>query len=269
MKRQSPAGSRKARSGPKTIVLIPSFNTGAILENVVKEALSVHPDVWLLIDGSTDQSHQPLESIRSQNTGLRITVFPKNEGKGSTLLKGAILAKSQGFSHFISMDADGQHPASHIPSLLNAVQGNPDALIMGQPVFDQSAPKIRLWGRKLTLMMTDIETGFGGLGDTLYGFRAYPIDPFLKAFAATSHARGYDFDPEIAVRLFWDGLRPVQVSIPVRYIDASEGGVSHFHYLRDNIKLTFLHFRLIPEGIYRRTMNTMRGMMPRTPFPKT
>jgi len=268
MKKKTPARSGQVRSNPKTIILIPSFNTGAVLEHVVKDALSVHPDVWLLIDGSTDQSYQTLDRFRNQHSGFRITVFQKNEGKGSTLLKGALLAKTEGFTHFVSMDADGQHPASHVPMLLESIRQNPDALVMGQPVFDKSAPKIRLWGRKLTLMMTDIETGFGGLGDTLYGFRAYPIDPFLKAFASTSHARGYDFDPEIAVRLFWNGLRPVQVSIPVRYFEASEGGVSHFHYLRDNLKLTLLHFRLIPEGLHRWVLNRMRSALPRNPFPK-
>ena len=78
--------------------------------------------------------------------------------------------------------------------------------------------------------MTDLETGFYGLGDTLYGFRVYPLDAFLKAFSHTHFARGYDFDPEIAVRIFWQGVRPFQIDIPVRYFDASEGGVSHFHY---------------------------------------
>jgi len=123
---------------------------------------------------------------------------------------------------------------------------------MGQPVFGKEAPAARVHGRKLTSFWTNLETLWCGLGDTLFGMRVYPLTPFLAAFGQTPFARGFDFDPEIAVRLAWLGCRPVRVPVEVRYLATEEGGVSHFHYLRDNIKLTLLHFRLVPEFLLLR-----------------
>lgn len=234
------------------VVLIPSYNTGRILKSVVLSALNSHPDVWLLVDGSDDGSFESLEILQSSHDGFRLIVSEKNRGKGETLFQGAKLAKQEGFTHCITMDSDGQHPATYLPALVEQAERCPEALIMGKPIFDETVPNIRLQGRKLTIGMTNFESGFYGLGDTLYGFRCYPIGPFLKAFSQTRFARGYDFDPEIAVRMFWLETRPVQLEIPVRYLDASEGGISHFHYLRDNVKLTFLHFRLVPEYLFLR-----------------
>jgi hypothetical protein len=97
----------------------------------------------------------------------------------------------------------------------------------------------------LTIFWTELETLGAGLGDTLFGMRVYPIKSLCHVMKATGFARGYDFDPEVAVRLVWEGVRPVQLKVPVRYFSKAEGGISHFHYLRDNVKLTFLHFRLM------------------------
>ena len=236
----------------QVVVLIPSYNTGRILASVVREALGRHDHVWVLVDGSTDGSADPLRTWSSEFPGFRLIEFSENRGKGATLLEGARLAVEAGFTHGISMDSDGQHPADYLPNLVAWAERESDALIMGRPVFDESVPLVRLMGRQLTLAMTDYESAGYGLGDTLYGFRVYPLEPLLQAFEQTRCARGYDFDPEIAVRLFWLGIRPVQVSIPVRYLSAEAGGVSHFHYLRDNVKLTLLHFRLVPEFLFQK-----------------
>jgi hypothetical protein len=116
---------------------------------------------------------------------------------------------------------------------------------MGQPVFGADVPKARLYGRQLTIFWTDLETLYTGLGDSLFGMRVYPLRELCAVMQTTLFARGYDFDPEVAVRLVWKGLRPVQLPVPVRYFSKEEGGVSHFNYLRDNVKLTILHFRLM------------------------
>lgn len=239
-------------SNPKPVILIPSYNAGSILRSVVQGALEQYPHVWLLIDGSTDDSFQDLSGWGQKYPYFKLIHFHENKGKGATMLKGATIAFEEGYTHVISMDSDGQHPATYIPHLIQKIQADPKTLVMGKPIFDETVPAIRLNGRKLTIGMTHFETGFYGLGDTLYGFRAYPVEPFLKAFSQTIFARGYDFDPEIAVRMFWLGIRPVQLKIPVKYLDKSEGGVSHFHYFRDNVKLTFLHFRLVPEYLFFR-----------------
>jgi hypothetical protein len=123
---------------------------------------------------------------------------------------------------------------------------------MGEPQFGPDAPLARLRGRRLTILWTDLESGWSGLGDTLFGMRVYPVQPLRRVFRQTPFARGFDFDPEAAVRLFWMGLRPVRVPVPCVYLPVGAGGVSHFRYVRDNVKLTLLHFRLMPEFLFWR-----------------
>ena len=234
------------------VILMPSYNTGPLLREVVGEVLETPYSLWLVVDGSTDGSHEPVKAAFASRPRFRILESSRNQGKGAVLLEAAREAAQAGYTHILTMDADGQHPVAAIPQLLEAAQSRPEALIMGKPVFGKDVPLSRLHGRKLTNWWTDLETGGCGLGDTLFGMRVYPLKAFLRAFSQTSHARGFDFDPEIAVRLVWLGLEPIQIPVPVRYIPREQGGVSHFHYLRDNLKLTWLHFRLVPEYLFFR-----------------
>jgi hypothetical protein len=73
----------------------------------------------------------------------------------------------------------------------------------------------------------------------------------------TTWMRRFDFDAEAAVRLCWSGIRPINVDVPVRYPSASEGGVSHFRYGRDNLLLTWMHIRLVC-GLLRRLPSMVR-----------
>jgi hypothetical protein len=239
----------------KPIVMIPSYNTGAdLLRETVAGALQTGFDVLVIVDGSTDGSADSLEQRAGGGANLRVLRKPRNTGKGDSLRRAAELVVKDHYTHALVMDSDGQHPAAAIAPMIALARENPGAIIMGQPVFGAEAPRARVHGRKLTSFWTDIETLWCGLGDTLFGMRVYPLQPFLAAFRQTSFARGFDFDPEIAVRMTWLGCRPIPYTVPVRYLRADEGGVSHFHYLRDNCKLTLLHFRLVPELILIRLL---------------
>ena len=85
----------------------------------------------------------------------------------------------------------------------------------------------------------------------LFGFRVYPIAPLIAVMAESPWMRRFDFDPEAAVRLVWRGVRPVNLPAPVRYLRPEEGGVSHFHYGRDNALLTWMHLRLLAGAFAR------------------
>lgn len=242
----------------RAAVLIPSYNTGSRLPETVRAALAQTPDVRVVIDGSTDHSDEALDLLRPEHPGLRVIRLPENRGKGAAVLAGIDALISEGFTHALTMDADGQHPAEAIPRLIEEAHREPEALVMGKPLFGPEVPKARLYGRRLTIFWTDLETLGIGLGDTLFGMRVYPLAPLREVFRQTAFARGFDFDPEVAVRLCWAGHRPVQVPVAVRYFKAEEGGVSHFHYLRDNVKLTWLHFRLMPGFLLRRWPRMLR-----------
>lgn len=227
------------------LVLIPSYNTGRRLLGTVLGALKAWTNVWVVIDGSDDGSDRALDALEADYPGFRLLRKPVNGGKGSAVLHAARVALDAGFTHALLMDADGQHPAASIEALMHRSEAAPDALIMGQPIFGPEVPKARLYGRRLTIFWTELETLRAGLGDTLFGMRVYPLKALCEVMDATRFARGYDFDPEVAVRLVWRGLRPLQMAVPVSYFTEEEGGVSHFNYLRDNVKLTLLHVRLM------------------------
>jgi len=233
-------------------VLIPSFNTGAaLLRSTVESALGAGFPVRVMIDGSTDGSDRALDELVTPGGRLEVWRHDPNQGKGAAVRAAAGRARAAGFTHLLAMDADGQHPAEAIPRFFAVAADCPEALVMGAPRFGDDAPKARLYGRRITIAWTDLETLWSGLGDTLFGMRVYPIEPLLTAFSRTSFARGFDFDPEIAVRMRWQGCPIRQVPVDCRYLEAEAGGVSHFHYLRDNVKLTWLHFRLVSEFLLR------------------
>jgi hypothetical protein len=142
------------------------------------------------------------------------------------------------------MDSDGQHPAEKIPAFMQASQLAPAAMVLGRPVFDASAPNLRVKGRKISNGWTHVETLGAGIGDSLYGFRVYPMAPLERVMRRQIWMRRFDFDVEAVVRLSWRGVRPINLPAPVRYFRPEEGGVSHFNYWRDNVLLTWMHTRL-------------------------
>lgn len=236
----------------KHVVIIPSFNTGPILIETVQDALKYFSPVWVLIDGSTDGSEKPVEELARANSGLRVIKHDRNRGKGAAVLTASKEALAAGFDHALVMDADGQHPADRIPDFIRASRENPGTLILGRPVFGPEAPQIRLQGRKLSIWLVRFEIMGSGIDDPLFGFRVYPLAALVRVFDSIGGGRHYDFDPEIAVRMYWNGTPTLNIDAACRYRSESEGGVSHFHYLRDNLRMTWLHTKLITELIFRR-----------------
>ena len=179
-----------------------------------------------------------------EDAGLRLMILPHNQGKGAAVLHGLDQATAEGFSHVLTMDSDGQHPADRIPVFMAASLAQPAAMILGVPVFDADAPSLRVKGRQISNAWADLETLWAGIGDSLFGFRVYPVEPLRQVMRRQPWMRHFDFDPEAVVRLCWRGVKPVNLPAPVRYYRADEGGVSHFNYLRDNLLLSWMHTRL-------------------------
>ena len=231
-----PAGRR--------LVLIPSYNPGPVVFETVRAARAAWSPVWIVVDGSDDGTADELESLARSDDGLRVVRLPRNGGKGGAVLHGATLAAGEGFTHVLTMDSDGQHPAASIPEFMRASEAAPRALVLGLPVFDASAPNLRVKGRRVSNWWANLETLWMGIGDSLFGFRVYPIADLVAVMRSSRWMRRFDFDPEIAVRLVWRGLPVVNRPAPVRYLLPQEGGVSHFDYWRDNVLLTWMHTRL-------------------------
>lgn len=248
------------------LVLIPSYNTGPKVYETVREARAQWTPVWVVVDGSSDGTAEGLQRMAAEDPGLKVMVLPHNQGKGAAVLHGLRAALAAGFTHALTMDSDGQHPAALITAFMQRSLQRPEAMILGKPVFDASAPLLRVRGRRVSNWWTNLETMGAGVGDSLYGFRVYPIAPLIAVMARQPWMRRFDFDTEAVVRLAWRGVKPIDMDAPVKYLSAAEGGVSHFRYGRDNALLTWMHTRLMLEFLLRLPLLVWRRAVGRPPF---
>ena len=233
------------------MVLIPSYNPGGKVFETVRAAREQWEPVWVVVDGSTDGTASVLQEMALRDPGLRVLVRAKNGGKGAAVLDGLTEASAQGFTHVLTMDSDGQHPADRIAAFMADSAAHPEAMILGEPVFDTSAPSIRVKGRKISNWWANLETLWSGIHDSLFGFRVYPIAPLLRLMRSSLWMRRFDFDVEAVVRLSWAGVPARNLPAQVRYFTPAEGGVSHFHYGRDNVLLSSMHARLLTGFLLR------------------
>lgn len=238
------------------LVLVPSYNSSGKLLETVRDARPHWAPVWVVVDGSTDGSDALLEDLAAADPAIEVIRFADNRGKGAAVQAGLLAARRRGFTHALTMDADGQHPAASIPAFMEASRREPDALVLGVPVFAADAPRLRVQGRRVSNWWANVETAWCGIEDSLFGFRVYPIEDLLAVMSQTRFMRRFDFDPEAAVRLAWRGLPLVNLRAPVRYFAPRDGGISHFRYLRDNVLLTWMHARLMTKAVIRSLLLT-------------
>ncbi len=226
------------------LVLLPSYNSGSLLARTVEEVATKWLPVWVVIDASTDGSGETLDAILENNPRVRRVVLPVNSGKGGAVLAGLREARAAGFTHVLVMDADGQHSAEAVRSFMERSMREPDAMILGEPIFGPDAPAERVKGRRIGNWWANLATLWGGINDSLFGFRVYPVAESLAIMESIRTARRFDFDTELAVRLYWRGVRPINIPVPVRYPPSEAGGTTQFRYLRDNLLLVGTHTRL-------------------------
>ncbi|CDT21941.1 putative acyltransferase [Vibrio coralliirubri] len=229
--------------------LIPCFNHGATMPAVVSSLHHFELPIIIVDDGSELSTKQFLAPL-ADSPSVTLVTLEQNQGKGGAVKAGIKRAKKLGFSHAIQIDADGQHDLEALPALIQASQDKPQRLISGQPVYDESVPKARLYGRYATHVWVWIETLSLSIKDSMCGFRAYPINQTQTVLNKYDVGSRMDFDIEILVRLYWEGCDIDFVETRVIY---PENGISHFDALWDNVKISWMHTRLF------------FGMLPRAP----
>lgn len=230
-------------------VIVPSYNSGQILAQTVRDLVDVWQPVIVVIDGSTDGSERELRELTRGKSGLEVLVSKSNEGKGAAVLAGLQGAAARGMTHAAVFDSDGQHLASEVPRFMRASLAHPEAMILGVPVFGGDAPSLRVTGRRVGNWWANMETWWGGIDDSLFGFRVYPVEPSLRILRRIRGGRRFDFDTQLAVRLYWAGVRPLNLPTPVLYPRRETGGVSHFRYARDNFLLARVHSFLFLQSL--------------------
>lgn len=226
--------------------VVPTYDNPRTIERTV-EGLRAHVPVLVVDDGSHAPARDVVAALgrAGKATVLRL---PANGGKGAAVRAGLKLARRLGYTNALQVDADGQHELTDIPRFLAAAAARPDALVLGAPVFDATAPRARLAGRKVTILFVHLETGGVVIQDPMCGFRVYPLAETLRVL---SPGWRMEFDIEVAVRLVWRGVPVVNLPTRVRYLSREQGGVSHFRALADNVRLSWMHTRLCVGAFMR------------------
>ena len=189
-----------------------------------------------------------MDAIEARHPWVEVAHRDRNGGRGAALKTGYRLAARAGFSHAIQLDADGQHDAADVKRFLEEIARDPGALILGSPIFDASAPKSRLYGRQLSRAMVWLSTLSFDITDPLCGFRGIPLAETVALIDSVETGDAMEFDPELVIRLHWRGLRIRNLPTRVVY---QPGGVSHFHMIGDNARMTWVYTRSLGGMLLR------------------
>jgi glycosyltransferase involved in cell wall biosynthesis len=232
-------------------VVIPVYDHEHAIGTVLEQVLAHGLPVILVDDGSTAACAAVLDRLAAAHAGrVVLERHAVNRGKGGAVLTGFARAARDGYSHVLQVDADGQHTVADVPRFLDAARARPQAVIAGCPVYDESVPALRLYARYLTHVWVWINTLSLAIRDSMCGFRVYPVAPVLALARRRKLGLRMNFDIEILVRLYWDGL--AMHNLPTR-VGYPQDGVSHFKAWTDNVLISRLH------------MTLFFGMLPRIP----
>jgi predicted LPLAT superfamily acyltransferase/GT2 family glycosyltransferase len=243
----------------KPCLLIPIYNHTASIRNVVERLVVWNLPIFIIDDGSNEDTKKILKAIPSEFPLVRLAQLSENSGKGAAVMHGMRIAMEAGFSHALQIDADGQHNTADVPHFLERGAAHPESVICGAPIYDSSAPKGRLYGRYITHFWVWIETLSFAIKDSLCGFRLYPLVATCSLINEVKIPTRMDFDTAIVVRLFWRGLGIENIPTHVTY---PTDGLSHFNMLRDNWRITKMHTRLTCGMLLRLPLLLWRKLFP-------
>jgi predicted LPLAT superfamily acyltransferase len=238
----------------KVAIVVPVYNHGVPLRATAARLAAFGLPMLIVDDGSDEATKRAIAEVAERYRAAVVTLA-RNGGKGHAVMAGLRAAAQQGFTHAVQVDADGQHDLEDLPKLLAAAKANPSAVICGEPRFDESVPKARLYGRKLTAFWVAVETLSLRMPDTMCGYRVYPLEATIAMLDSVNLGQRMDFDIEIVVRLYWHNVAIVAVPTAVIY---PKGGTSNFRKFADNALITKLHAKLTFGMLWRLPMLVTR-----------
>jgi glycosyltransferase involved in cell wall biosynthesis len=222
-------------------LVIPIYNHKATIASVLDQVAQFGLPCIIVDDGSDIATRHVLEEQDKHRPWVQVLHLPRRSGKGEAVKTGLQRAHEIGYSHALQLDADGQHDARDIPRFLAEAEAYPQALVLGKPTFREDAPLSRRLGRRISQFWVWVETLSPAIADPLLGFRVYPVRTVVALMQNQRLGSHMDFDPEVAVRLYWRGVPIRNVVTAVIY---PQDGSSHFRVVRDNVRLSWLYTRL-------------------------
>ncbi|MEB3753606.1 glycosyltransferase family 2 protein [Acinetobacter sp. MD2(2019)] len=232
----------------RIVCVIPVYNHPHYLVELMAYISTLSLPIIVVNDGSNAQTSSVLTSLAQQYPHLTLVEHSHNMGKGQAVMTGLKQAQKMGYSHALQLDSDGQHDWSDIPKFINCSEQHPNDVVIGSPIFDETVPKGRLYGRYATHIWVWINSLSLQIKDSMCGFRVYPLAPTLQIIHSIKLPQRMGFDSEILVRLCWAGLDFRNIETAVIY---PEDGISHFRAWEDNWILTKMHSKLFVGMLVR------------------
>ncbi|WP_110685416.1 glycosyltransferase family 2 protein [Salinicola aestuarinus] len=244
----------------RTLVIVPVYNHAeAIGETVAGLRQHLGLPILLVDDGSDLACAAVLERLATQ-PDVALIRQSRNRGKGAAVRAGLAYAAERGMTHALQVDADGQHEPADLPAFVRDLTAGDETLTIGYPRFDDSVPRHRFYARYLTHSLVWLATLSLTLRDTMCGAKLYPVAATNRLLARHACGDRMELDSELPVRWLWQGGAVRNLPVQVRYpLD----GVSHFALVRDNVRLAFMHLRLVGGMLLRLPrLLTVRGEKP-------
>lgn len=241
----------------KVCVLVPTYNNGQTLKQVLRDVSEYTDQVVVVNDGSTDTTSEILKEFNH----LSIINFPSNKGKGYALRMGFKKAVELGYDYAVTIDSDGQHYADDLPVFLKKLEDHPASIIIGARNMEHaSIPGKSSFGHKFSNFWFWVEAGYR-VNDTQSGYRLYPVK-LLNDF--TFITRKYEFEIEVLIRASWSGIEVTDTPIKVFYAEKGKR-ISHFRPFWDFTRISILNtFLVIIALLYIKPRDFLFGIKKKT-----
>jgi glycosyltransferase involved in cell wall biosynthesis len=221
----------------KICVIIPVYNSENHIIDVIEDVLQYAGNMIVVNDGSTDGTTEKLSGFLKLEKPVTLVSYAKNRGKGYALKQGFRRALELGFTHAVTMDADGQHLATDISLLTEKAQENREALIVGSRKFDNpNMSKGSKFANHFSNFWFRVQTGIA-LPDTQTGFRVYPLQKMGRMHLFTNR---YEAELELLVRCAWKNIKLIPQPVNVYYPLQNER-LSHFRAGKDFFRISVLN----------------------------
>lgn len=233
-------------SSVRLVVVAPTFNHAGALGEVLRALDGLGLPVIVVNDGATDQTGAVLAAWRASPGAAReVLTHEGNKGKAAALRSGFERGSQLGFTHAITIDTDGQHDVSDVPSLARLSESREEAIVIGARRREGSrAPIGSRVGRSISNALVWLESGVR-VTDSQTGMRVYPLASMARL---SGQASRYGFETEVLVRAGWAGV-PV-IETPIRCIYQVPGGrTTHFRAWGDSWAAVRMHTRLLGRAM--------------------
>lgn len=234
-------------------ILMPAYNEGKYIKNVLSECLQYRLDLIIVDDGSTDNSIEIIEKFpKPVEPKIILIKHQLNKGKGEALKTGFNLAAKNNYSGVITLDADGQHKVSEIEDFIRMAENeNPDIIVGSRFKNTKGMPFIRLATNFFTSWLISAIAG-KKIDDVQSGFRYVSLRALKNINLET---KNFDTEPEMLLKASW--LNYIIKNIPISTIYHKDF-VSHVNPIKDTIKFFKLVFRSLKwKKSFKRSHTTL------------